>query len=165
MQCVICQWWAWIFKYSNMQIKWPSNIIRAISPVRIYLDIHSLIFGQPNIFKYLFVNSYKSRIYLNICSEPYYNICISFFNEKSKSRYNLCIKKSSIPFYLEEAIVSPFQKYLQSVMSMIIQKCRIKLPSNIICIHICANFGVQIYSDIRSVNMGYPNILGYSFGT
>ena len=32
-------------EYSNIRIKWPSNIIRirirAISPVRIYLDIHS----------------------------------------------------------------------------------------------------------------------------
>ena len=42
---------------------------------------------------------------------------------------------------------------------------RIKLPSNIIGIRICASSGVQIYSDIRSVNMGYPNIFGYSFGT
>ena len=39
------QWWARIFEYLNIQIKWPSNIICicicAISPVRIYLDIHS----------------------------------------------------------------------------------------------------------------------------
>ena len=27
-----------------------------------------------------------------MCSEPYSNICLSFFNEKSKSRYDLCIK-------------------------------------------------------------------------
>ena len=30
---------------------------------------------------------------------------------------------------------------------------------------ICAIFGVQIYSDIYSLNMFYPNISEYSFGT
>ena len=42
---------------------------------------------------------------------------------------------------------------------------RIKLPSNIIRIRIRAISGTQIYSDIHSVNMWYPNIFGYSFGT
>ena len=35
---------------------------------------------------------------------------------------------------------------------------RIRLPSNIIRIRIRAISGVQIYSDIRSVNMWHPNI-------
>ena len=39
------QWWAQIFKYYNILIKWPSNIICificAISPVQIFLYIHS----------------------------------------------------------------------------------------------------------------------------
>ena len=59
------QWWAQIFKYSNIQIKWLLNIllirICAIFPVRIYLDLHSYIFGRANIFKYLLVNSWKSE--------------------------------------------------------------------------------------------------------
>ena len=41
----------------------------------------------------------------------------------------------------------------------------IKWPSNMICIHICAICGVQVYLVICSVNMLNPNIFGYSFGT
>ena len=41
----ISQWWAQIFEYSNIWIKWPLNIIciriRAISPIQIYSNIHS----------------------------------------------------------------------------------------------------------------------------
>ena len=61
------QWRAQIFEYLNIRIKWLSNIIRirirAISPVRIYSDIHTQIFGQPNIFEFLFVNSWKSQYF------------------------------------------------------------------------------------------------------
>ena len=42
---------------------------------------------------------------------------------------------------------------------------QIKLPLNILRIRIRANSDVRIYLDICSVNMGYPNIFGYSFGT
>ena len=78
------QWWAWIFEYSNILIKWPSNIIPicAISPVWIYSDIYLLIFGQPNKFKYLFVNSQQSE-YIWIFAQ---NLILMFyffiFNER-----------------------------------------------------------------------------------
>ena len=66
------QWWAQIFEYSNIRIKWLSNIIRicirGISPVRIYSDICSYIFWQPNIFKNLFVNLWKSE-YIRIFAQ------------------------------------------------------------------------------------------------
>ena len=61
-------------------------------------------FPNTNIFGYSFVEFWtteyiqifvrkfsKIRIYL-ICSEPYFTIWLSIFNEKSKSRYNLSIK-------------------------------------------------------------------------
>ena len=68
------QWCAWIFKYSNIRIKWCLNTIRiflcAISPVTIYSDIHLSIFGQPNIFEYLFVSSSKSEYIFYICLGP-----------------------------------------------------------------------------------------------
>ena len=41
---IVAQWWARIFEYLNIWIKWPSNIIRihirVISSVRIYSDIY-----------------------------------------------------------------------------------------------------------------------------
>ena len=40
-----------------------------------------------------------------------------------------------------------------------------KLPLKIICIHICAISGVQIYSGIRLVNRWHLNIFEYLFGT
>ena len=55
------------------------------------------IFENLNIFEYLL----KSLFY-------YLSILISIFNEKKRSR---------VKFYLEKAWVSPFKKFLQSVMS------------------------------------------------
>ena len=84
----------WIFEYSNkMALKY-------------YSYSYSCHFSSTNIFGYSFVDFWtteyirifvrkflKIRIYLNICTEPYFNICLSTFNEKSKSRYSLCTKK------------------------------------------------------------------------
>ena len=112
----------WIFEYSNKMA------------LEYYLYLYSCHFPRTNIFGYSFVDFWtteyiwifvckfsKIRIHFNIFSEPYFNIQLSIFNEKSKSRYNLCIKISSVKFYLEETLVSPFKKYLQSVMSTNIQ--------------------------------------------
>ena len=149
-----------IFEYSNKMA------------LEYYSYSYSCHFPSTNIFGYSFVDFWtteyirifvhkfsKIRIYLNICSEPYFDIQLFIFNEISKSRYNLCIKISSVKFYFKETLVSPFKKVLQSVMSMNIR------PSNIIRIRIRAISGIQIYSDIHSVNMLHPNIFGYSFGT
>ena len=55
------------YKYSNIQIKWPSNTIcipiRAISGVRIYSDIRSLNMLQSNIFRYSFGTYCGIQIY------------------------------------------------------------------------------------------------------
>ena len=82
-----------IFEYSNkMALKY-------------YSYSYSCHFPSTNIFGYslvdfwtteyirIFVHKFtKIRLYLNICSEPYFNIQLSIFNEKSKSRYNLGIQ-------------------------------------------------------------------------
>ena len=70
-----------------------------------YLYSYSCHFPSTNIIRYSFVDFLtteyirifvrkfsKIQLYLNICSEPYFNIQLSIFYEKSKSRYNLCIK-------------------------------------------------------------------------
>ena len=82
-----------IFEYSNkMALKY-------------YLYSYLCHFPSTNIFGYSFVDFWtteyiqifvckfsKIRLYLNICSESYFNIQLSIFNEKSKSGHNLCIK-------------------------------------------------------------------------
>ena len=78
-----------------------------------YSYLYLCHFPITNIFGYSFVDFWtteyirifvpkfsKMWIYLNICSEPYFNIRLSLFNEKSKSRYNLCIKISSVKYNL-----------------------------------------------------------------
>ena len=60
-----------------------------------YLYFHLCHFPSTNIFGYSFVDFWTTeyikkivskfleiRIYLNICSEPYFNICLPIFNEK-----------------------------------------------------------------------------------
>ena len=59
----------------------------------------------------------------------------------------------------------PFSKMLSISDEYEYSNIRIKLPSNIIRICICEISGVRIYLDICSVNIGHPNIFGYSFGT
>ena len=73
--------------------------------LKYYLYSYLCHFPSTNIFRYSFVDFWtteyirifvckfsKIRLYLNICSEPYFDIQLFIFNEKSKSRYNLCIK-------------------------------------------------------------------------
>ena len=83
-----------IFKYSNkMALKY-------------YFFLHSCHFPSTNISVYSFVDFRTTKyirifirkfldiqIYLNICSEHYFNICLAIFNEKSIFKYNLCIQK------------------------------------------------------------------------
>ena len=61
--------------------------------------------------------------------------------------------------------MSPYKKISSISDKYEYSNIRIKLPSNIICICIRAISGVRIYSDIHSLNMLYPNIFGYLFGT
>ena len=84
--------------------------------------------------------------------------------KKSKSRYNLSQKISSVKLYLEETLVSALKKISISD-EYEYSNIQIKWLSNIICICICAISGIRIYSDICLVNMLHPNIFGYSFGT
>ena len=66
------------YKYSNIQIQWPSNIIciliHAISRVGIYSDICSVNMWHPNIFRYSFSKLCGIQIYSDICSGPFYDI-------------------------------------------------------------------------------------------
>ena len=70
-----------------------------------YLYLYLFHLPSTNMFGYSFVDFWtieyirifvckfsKIRLYLNICSEPYFDIKPSIFNEKSKSTHNLCIK-------------------------------------------------------------------------
>ena len=59
----------------------------------------------------------------------------------------------------------PFKKNYSISDEYKYSSIQIKWCSNIIRIRICAFSGIQIDSDIRSVNMLHPNICGYSFGT
>ena len=77
---------------------------------KISLEYYSYLyfchFPSTNIFGYSFVEFstteyilifirkfFNIQIFLNICSDPYFNICLYICNLKSKSRYALCIKK------------------------------------------------------------------------
>ena len=66
------------YKYSNIWIKWPSNIIciciSTIFWVWIYSDIHSLYMWHSNIFRYLLDKLCGIRIYFNIRLCPFYDI-------------------------------------------------------------------------------------------
>ena len=66
-----------IFEYSNKMA------------LEYYSYSYSCHFSSTNIFGYSFL---KIRIYLNIYSERYFDICLSICDEKSKSRYSLCTK-------------------------------------------------------------------------
>ena len=66
------------YEYTNIQIKWPSNIIRicicAISRVRIYLYTCLANMWHPNILGYLFGKLFGIQIYLDIRLGPYHDI-------------------------------------------------------------------------------------------
>ena len=49
-------------------------------------------------------------IYLNICSTPNSNICLSFFNEKSDSRFKICIKNIQYNSLFRVSMSEPFSK-------------------------------------------------------
>ena len=142
-----------IFEYSNkMALKYYSYSYLCHLP-------------SMNIFGYSFVDLWtteyiqifvckfsKIRIYLNICSESYFNIQLSIFNEKSKSRYNLCIKNIQCKVLFRGNISHPFKKISSISDEYEYSNIQIIWPSNIIRIRICAISGIQIYSDIHSVN-------------
>ena len=160
------QWWARIFEYSNkMALKY-------------YLYSYLFHFPSKNIFGLSFVHFRTTQyiqifaskiskfgINLNICSEPYSNNCLWFFNEKSISRYNLWIKNIQYNILFSESMSEPFKKTSLISDEYEYLNILIKLPSTIICIRIHAIFVVQIYLDIFLVNMWHPNIFRYLFGT
>ena len=63
------------------------------------------------------------------------------------------------------SMCGPFQKNSSISDNYKYSNIRIKGPSNIIYIHICAISEVQIYSDICLVNMLHLNIFRSSVGT
>ena len=72
------------FVYSNIRIKWTSNIIRipmcAHSQVQIYLDIPMVNMWHLNIFRYPFNKLCGIQIYSDICSGPFHQFCSSLDN-------------------------------------------------------------------------------------
>ena len=65
-----------IFEYSNkMALNYYSYLYLCHFPSTNIFGYSFVDFGQSTIFRYLFVNSKKNQIYLNICPEPYSNIC------------------------------------------------------------------------------------------
>ena len=109
---------------------------------------------------WIFVRKFlKIQIFLNIYFEPYFNICLSMFNDLFMHHINiqckhLCRGQHQWAFFSKVTTISDEHEYLN---------IQIKWPSNIIQIHICAIFQVPIYQDICLVNMGHPNIFGYLF--
>ena len=102
-----------IFEYSNKMA------------FEYYSYLYSWHFPSMNIFGYSFVDFWttkyiwifvhkfsKIRIYLNSCSEPYFNIRLSIFIEKVYLDIFYASKISSVKFYSEETWVSPFKKFL-----------------------------------------------------
>ena len=143
-----------------------------------YSYSYSCHFSSTNIFGYSFVDFFTSeyirifvrkfskiRVYSNICSEPFFNIQLSIFNEKRKFRNNLCIKNIQCKILFRGNISECFKKNSLISDEYEYSNIQIKWPSNIIRIRIRAISRIRIYSDIRSVNMLHPNIFGYSFGT
>ena len=167
-----------IFEYSNKM------------SLEYYSYLYLCNFSSTNIFGYSFVEFWTTEyilifirkfskiwLYLNICSEPYYNIQLYIFNEKSKSRYNLYIKNIQCKILFRGNISEWFLKNSLISNKYEYSNIRIKLPSNIIRIRIRAISGIQIYSDIpfgkyvaskymrifiRYI-MWHSNIFGYSF--
>ena len=146
--------------------------------LKYYSSSYSCHFPSTNIFGYSFIDfwtteyirifvrkSSKIRLCLNICSEPYFHIQPSIVNEKSTSRYNLCIRNIQCKILFRENISECFKKNSSISDEYVYSNIQIKWPSNIICICIRAISGIGIYSDICSVNMLHPDIFGYSFGT
>ena len=146
--------------------------------LKYYSYSYSCHFPSTNIFRYSFVDFWtteyirifvrkfsKIRLYLNICSEPYFNIQLSIFNEKRKSRYNLCIQNIQCIILFRGNISEYFLKISSIRDEYEYKNIKIKWPSNIIRIRIRAISGIQIYSDICLVNMLHPNLFRYSFGT
>ena len=100
-----------IFEYSNK------------TALEYYSYSYLCHFPTTHIFGYSFVDFWtteyiqifvrkfsKIRLYLNICSEPYFNIQLSIFNEKGKSRYNLCIKNIQCKILFRGNISECFKK-------------------------------------------------------
>ena len=67
------------------------------------------------------------------------------------SMWDLCHIILADPEPFKKSLISDEYEYSNILM---------KLPSNIICIHIHAISRVQIYLDICLVNMWHPNIFG-----
>ena len=86
-----------------------------------YSYSYSCHFPSTNIFGYSFVDFLtteyirifvrkfsKNRICLNVCSKPYFNIQLNIFNEKNKSRYNLCMKNIQSKILFKGNMSEPF---------------------------------------------------------
>ena len=80
-------------------------------------------YSNTLIFRYLFVDFwttkytlifvrkfFKTQIYLNIFSEPYFKVSLLIFNEKSIFRYSLCITNIQCKILFKGSMNEPFKK-------------------------------------------------------
>ena len=139
---------------------------------------YSCHFPSTNIIGYSFVNFWttqyipifickflKIQNYLNICSETYFNICLSIFNEKINKDIIYASKNIQCKNLSRGSMIKPFLKNPSISDEYEYSYIWIKWPSNIIFIGICAGSRVQIYLDIHLVDMLHRNIFVYLFGT
>ena len=149
-----------------------------------YLYSYLWHFPSTNIFEFSFVDSWTTEYiqlfickflkiwkYLNICSEPYSNICMPIFNKNSFYWYNLCIKNIQCKILFTGSMSEPFKKNLISVEYEYLNKISLQyyLYSYMCYLQSTNIFGysfskyvaseyIQIF--VRYI-MWHPNIFGY----
>ena len=81
-------------EYSNkLSLEYYSYLNLCHCPIKNIFGYSLVEFWTNKYIQICVLKFLEIQIYLNICSEPYFNICLSFFNKKkSIFRYNLCIK-------------------------------------------------------------------------
>ena len=93
--------------------------------LKYYSYSYSFQFPSRNIFGYSFVDFWKTkyiqifvrkffkiRIYLNICSEPYFNICLSIFNGKKLPWIEFMHKNIECKIVFRVSMSDPLNKFL-----------------------------------------------------
>ena len=93
-------------KYSNIQIfEWNGPWILFVFifvpfPQCEYIQIFIIRFFTTKYNRLFVCKFYKMSIYLNICAEPYFDICLSIFNKKVNLDIFYASKISSVKLYL-----------------------------------------------------------------
>ena len=164
-----------IFEYSNkMALGYYSYSYSCHFPSTNIIGSSLVDFWTTEYIQIFICKFSKIRLHLNICSEPYFNIQLSIFNEKCKSRYNLCIKSIQCKILFRGNISECFNFFsLISDEYKYLNKMTLKYYSySYLCYFRNTNifgylFGKYVASEyirifIRYI-MWHPNIFGYLF--